>query len=141
MERLEDYRKKHKILIGKYVYQLRVLSNLRNLQPFIDKKLEIMPIEVDVSKDPFFKKLYKQALELGKNEGKKEGHLEGHQEGLKEGLKEGMQKGMQEGLRQKERALVIRLLKTGKYTDEQIADIINVSLPFVLKIKEEIQEK
>ncbi len=57
----------------KYYAQLRVLSNIRKLQPTIDKIIANIFKLIDISQDP----LYVERKQEGKQEGKREGVLEG----------------------------------------------------------------
>ena len=41
-------------LLEKYIFQLRVLSGLRKLRPVINKKIEKMPIKIDMKGDLFY---------------------------------------------------------------------------------------
>ena len=66
----------------KYYTQLRVLSNIRKLQPIIDKVMANIFKLIDISDDP----LYVKGIKEGKTEGKLEGILEGKFKGKLEGV-------------------------------------------------------
>ena len=66
----------------KYYTQLRVLSNIRKLQPIIDKVMANIFKLIDISEDP----LYVKGIEKGKTEGILEGILEGEIKGKLKGI-------------------------------------------------------
>ncbi|MEL7145498.1 MAG: hypothetical protein AAFO69_03950 [Bacteroidota bacterium] len=52
---------------------------------------------------------------------------------------EGLEKGLEKGAEKKERRLVERAIRKGVYTTEQIADMIDVDIEFVLAIQRELE--
>ncbi|MCS6904504.1 MAG: hypothetical protein RML72_01450 [Bacteroidia bacterium] len=72
-----------------------------------------------------------QGLRIGLQKGLQKGRKQGLQKGLQKGLEKGLQKGLQKG--------IINMLKAGKYTEEEIAQTFEVTLQYVQKIKEKIQ--
>ncbi len=79
------------------------------------------------------------ALSRGKEEGLVEGLTKGLAEGLTKGLAEGLTKGLVEGVKkgaeEKQLAIAQKLLKSGEYSIEEIAEITDLSLK---QIKEQI---
>ena len=61
-------------------------------------------------------------------------------EGLKKGLEEGEKQGLEKGKLRKAHLVTIRALKKGAWSVTTIADILDVPLPFVLKIQEELEK-
>jgi predicted transposase YdaD len=76
---------------GKYIRQVEVLSQLRDLQNDVCKEAEDMALVYDLERDVRFR----QGRERGVTEGKQEGLLEGKQEGLLEGKREGLFEGIE----------------------------------------------
>ncbi len=60
---------------------------------------------------------------------------------FKEGREVGIEKGEERGERKKARASAIRLLKNGLLSIVMIAEALDVSLDFVLKIQDELEKK
>ncbi|MEO5360407.1 MAG: hypothetical protein H7843_08145 [Nitrospirota bacterium] len=81
-------------LRGKYIRQVEVLSQLRDLHDDVCKEVEAMAIMYDMERDVRFK----QGLAEGQRKGLLEGRLEGRVEGKREGLLEGQRKGLLEGI-------------------------------------------
>ena len=73
----------------------------------------------------------------GRAEGLAEGRAEGHAEGRAEGRAEGIAEGHAEGLAEAKRSAVIKALKRGKLTVEEIAEDNDLPLDEVLKIQKE----
>ncbi|MBF0517084.1 MAG: hypothetical protein HQK97_08200 [Nitrospirae bacterium] len=69
-------------LRGKYIRQVEVLSQLRNLQGDICKEAEAMAIVYDLERDVRFMQGCEQGMQKGKQEGKHEGLLEAIELGL-----------------------------------------------------------
>ncbi|MEO5361648.1 MAG: hypothetical protein H7843_14595 [Nitrospirota bacterium] len=74
-------------LRGKYIKQVEVLSQLRDLQDDVCKEAEAMAIMYDMERDVRFKQ--------GLAEGQRKGLLEGQREGKREGLLEGIELGLE----------------------------------------------
>jgi predicted transposase YdaD len=104
--------KGNKIGLDKYLYQLEILSKLRNLQQLTVKTINAMPIVYDLKSDVRFK--------------------QGKEEGIEEGIEKGIEKNKIETIQ--------KILATKKFTDEQIADLLEVSISFVRKIKKELSK-
>jgi predicted transposase YdaD len=99
----------------RFTEQLRILSNIRNLQPLIEIIMEKVSRFFVEERDPLYKK--------GKLEGKQEGKLEGKLEGELA----------------KTKKFVQNLLDDGSYTIEKICVLADVSEEFVLKVKAEME--
>gem|GEM_PF-4617188 len=78
-----------------------------------------------------------EGLAEGRAEGRAEGHAEGLAEGRAEGRAEGIAEGHAEGLAEAKRSAVIKALKRGKLTVEEIAEDNDLPLDEVLKIQKE----
>lgn len=118
--------------LQKYVVQLEVLSNLRNLQQEIINQIQkIMAIKYDIKKDI----RYQQGLEQGLERGLEQGLEQGLEKGLEKGLELGEQKGEEnakiKGIR--------KSIKKGKLTIAEIADVFDVSIEYVEAIKKEME--
>ena len=109
---------KNKRRLQKYIMQLEILSNLRNLQPEIIKQLNNMSITYDVKTDLRY--------------------LQGEEEGEKKGIKKGKEEGKEEG--GEEMLFVIKLLKKGVLPIKEIAAKAGVSIEKVLSIKKELEQ-
>ena len=95
----------------RFTEQLRILSNIRNLQPLIELLMEKVSRFFVEERDPLYKK--------GKVEGKLEGKLEGELT--------------------KAKSFVQNLLEDGVYTIEKICLIADVTAEFVLAVKAAIE--
>ena len=78
------------------------------------------------------------ALEKLKEDGKMEGLQEGLQEGRQKGLQEGLQEGKREGMQEKEKAVILVMLKNN-YPISEICKISGATEETVLGIKESIK--
>lgn len=77
-----------------------------------------MPISIDITKSEIYQ----------------EGLAEGKQTGLAEGLEQGKQSGLAEG----KRLAIEGFLRTGKLSEQDIADALGVTLEYVLAVKKEM---
>lgn len=75
------------------------------------------------------------ALEKLKEDGKMEGLQEGLQKGRQKGLQEGLQEGKREGMQEKEKAVILVMLKNN-YPISEICKISGATEETVLEIKE-----
>ncbi|MBC7922946.1 MAG: hypothetical protein H7Z75_17860 [Ferruginibacter sp.] len=102
------------------IRQLEVLAQLRGLQRIVAEKISTMALDFfDIKKDPRYQE--------GRTEGKLEGELKGRTEGELKGRTEGELIAKTEA--------VGRALAKGKLTVDEIADMLNVSVPFVEDIR------
>jgi len=101
------------ITFQKYVKQLVVLSRLRNLSSTTNKAVKNMPIEYDVKEDAF----YKEGVEDGREQERRR---------------------VEEEKKMVKRDLIIRLIKSRKHTNEEIADLTNSELSYVVELSEPI---
>ncbi|MEO5359727.1 MAG: hypothetical protein H7843_04695 [Nitrospirota bacterium] len=81
-------------LRGKYIRQVEVLSQLRDLQGEVCKEAEEMALVYDLERDIRFR----QGRERGILEGEQRGLLKGEQRGQRSGLIEGKREGLLEGI-------------------------------------------
>lgn len=102
--------------LAELMEQLEIVSLLRgkDLQEFIIKQKETMPIIVDLSEDYRFL------------QGKAEGRTEGLHQGLKQATNE------------RNTAFVKCLLQHTKHSIEQIAGLVGVPIEFVIKVKKRL---
>lgn len=74
----------------------------------------------------------------GLEEGRREGLQQGLQEGLQEGLQQGLQEGLQQGLEQgKIEAILAILRKHPEWSDQTIAELLDVTETLVQKVRSE----
>ncbi|MCI4624404.1 MAG: hypothetical protein L3V56_00415 [Candidatus Magnetoovum sp. WYHC-5] len=73
---------KEETLQSKYIKQLEILSNLRDLQNYVGEEVDKMAFIFDLTKDYRFQ----QGREKGREEGREKGREEGMEKGLKEGI-------------------------------------------------------
>ena len=104
---------------------LLILSRLRNLQSVTTQKIKKMPITYDITKDS----LYLEGLEKGEEVG----FEKGEQKGLKTG--EGI------GVEKNRRLMIINALKIGKLSVEEIAEMTEVDVAYVLEIEKQLNEE
>lgn len=102
--------------LQKYTVQLRILSQLRNLQTETNNQINHMALKIDIRKDPVYQK------------------------GIAEGKAEGKAEGIAKGIEEKSREIVINLLKNTSFTDEKIALLTAVSLDFIREIRKSIKK-
>ncbi len=57
------------------------------------------------------------------------------QQGLKQGLEKGIEKGLSKATEERNTAFVLSLLLNTSYSPEEIAQLVNVPLDFVLQVK------
>ena len=77
---------------------------------------------------------YKGELELAWDAGVAKGLKEGKEEGLKEGKEEGLKDGLEKGIRQS----ICDFIKSGMFTDEQIAAALKRPVEFITGLRREI---
>jgi len=86
-----------------------------------------------------------EAVQEGRREGLQEGRREGLQEGLQEGRRKGLQEGRREGLQEGvQKALekaVQKLLAKTDFSPEKIAEMMEVPLDLVKKVKKDLGTK
>ena len=108
------------IQLNKAIQQLLILSRLRNLETITKEKTDQMPITYDITEDG----LYKQGIEIGR------------EEGLEEGIEQGKVEGRQEG----KDYMIIRALQQGLLNIEQIAEMAEVELSYVMKLDQDLSD-
>ncbi|RMD90386.1 MAG: hypothetical protein D6813_09185, partial [Calditrichaeota bacterium] len=82
LRRLKILVKQDELKKGKYIRQLEVLSQLRNLEEIIIEEEKKMAIIYDIEKDVRYKQGIAKGLQKGITKGKKEGKREGLLEGI-----------------------------------------------------------
>ena len=107
--------------LRKSIKQLLVLSRLRKLEVKIKQKINDMPITYDIKTDGLYN--------------------EGIQKGREEGREEGLQKGIQKGRENNRFQIISKALSQRVLTIEQIAEIAEVSIDYVLSIQSELERK
>ena len=103
--------------LNKSIQQLIVLSRLRKLEVKTKQKINDMPITYDIKTDGLYN------------------------EGIREGLREGIQKGIQKGREKNRFQMISKALSQRILTIEQIAEIAEVSIDYVLSIQSELERK
>ena len=101
--------------VKKFVKQLEILSNLRNLQELTIKITEAMSITYNIEKDIRY------------------------QQGIERGIERGIEKGFEKGSEQEKTGFVQRLLLETEFTMDKIASLAKVSVAFVKKVKKELE--
>ena len=81
------------------------------------------------------KKGIKEGIKKGKEIGIQKGKEIGIQEGKEIGIQEGKELGIQEGIQKKEYSAIKNALMKGKLSDEEIAEMLEVSIDKVLDVK------
>ncbi|MBF0555185.1 MAG: hypothetical protein HQK96_11630 [Nitrospirae bacterium] len=76
---------------GKYIRQVEVLSQLRDLQDEVSKEAEDMALVYDLERDIRFRQGREQGLLEGEQRGQRKWLLEGKREGLLEGIELGLE--------------------------------------------------
>lgn len=117
--------------LEKFMRQLEVLSNLRNLQKETIELISEMPLRYDLETDIRYLQ--------GKAKGAEEALLQGLSRGMQEGRQEGRREGRQEGRQEAKREDVKGLLRLGLLTVNQIAQALQVSEEFVRIIQAELR--
>jgi predicted transposase/invertase (TIGR01784 family) len=92
----------------KYVRQLEVLSNLRNLQEETIKQIETMPFTYNLESDI----RYKQGIEKG----------------IERGIEKGIERGIEKGIESKSLEIANKMILSGIFSTEQIVDFSGLSL-------------
>ena len=108
--------------IGKYISQLEILGNLRNLQSEIIDQTHHMALNYDITKDIRF------------------------QQGIEKGLVRGLEKGIEKGIEQGKTFMIRNLLKSelfvnGRISYQDIAQMAQVTLPKVLQIHQQLKKE
>ncbi len=107
---------KNKTELGQHIRRLEVLSKLRKLQTLFIKTSKEMAFLYDLRTDIRFK----------------QGKAEGKAEGIAEAKKAEMEKN---------RTAVTKMLKTGRFTLEEISDFLILPIDFVKEIQAELENK
>ena len=127
----------------RYISQLRVLVQLRKLQPVLETVMEKLTQYFKEQEDPFYKKGqrlgFTLGLESGKKEGleqgKKQGIEQGKKQGIEQGKKQGIEQGKKQGIEQGKKLIVLNLLKETDFSVAEIARLAEVSTAFVEMLK------
>ena len=122
----------------RYISQLRVLVQLRKLQPNLELVMEKLTQYFKEQEDPFFQKGQRLGFTLGLESGKKAGLEQGKKEGLEQGKKAGLEQGLEEGKKQGKRLIILNLLTQTQFSVAEIAQLTDTSNSFVQKIKKEM---
>jgi predicted transposase/invertase (TIGR01784 family) len=89
--------------------QLRILINLRKLKPFITTIMESITQYIKPEDDYFYKK----------------------------GVEEGIEEGVERGIEKEKLEVIVSLLQKTSFSNEQIAEIVNVPTDLVERIRAE----
>lgn len=98
--------------LRRYVRQIEILANLRDIQPQVIQYTETMALTYNIETDV----RYQQGIERGKQEGRQEGKQEGKEE------------------------MIVATLRSGLLTNEQIAQMADASLEEIQRIKKKITD-
>lgn len=97
------------------------------------EEVELMVARNAFILDEMKEKAKKEGREQGIKEGREEGLKKGREEGVKEGIREGIKEGIKEGIEQ----TIQKMIKKGMDC-EIIADILEININSVIKIKEKM---
>ena len=114
--------------LQRYIYQMEILSNLRNLQPVITYQIENMSINYDLTKDLRYIVGVEEGKEIGKAEGKEIGKEIGKAEGKEIGKAEA------------DHRTITRMLQRGLDV-HFIAETVDRPLDFVLAVQHDLLGK
>ncbi|MDJ1492477.1 hypothetical protein QNI19_06015 [Cytophagaceae bacterium DM2B3-1] len=112
----------------RHLQQLRVLANLRKLTPFVEIMIESISQYIKEEDDFLFKK--------GQQKGKEEGMLEGKAKGILEGKSEGKLEGKLEGKVE----AIVKFLKDGILTTQQLVSYFDVTEEFVEDLRKSLNK-
>jgi hypothetical protein len=113
---LENRTKNHKKL-QKFIQQLEILSNLRNLQLEIIKQISTMSIIFDIKQDIRF------------------------QQGIEQGVEQGIEQGISIQDAENKRAFAKSLIENTDFEDTKIAMLVAVSKEYVSALRKELATK
>lgn len=133
LKRLQAF-SKDELELGKYLKQLEVLSNLRNLQAVTIKKLSAMQFFYDIETDIRFQQGYEKA--------KEEAELKVQEAEMRiQEVEKEAEKAAQEAEMRIQEAVVKNMLQSSGLTKEQIAEFSNTDVVFVEKIAQQLLDK
>ncbi len=117
--KLRSILNKDKQELDRRIAQLEIFGELRDVQQIILEEEQIMAITYNLKNDI----RYKQGLEKGM------------ERGLEKGLEKGVQAGHQKATIEISTKVVLNLLANTDFSNEKIADMVNVSLDFVASLR------
>jgi hypothetical protein len=124
---------------GKCSVQLQFLSNLRDLQSLVTKNIKKMPLNIDLSKDPFFVEMWELAEKSAKEHvnAKFKAEIDAKKAEIDAKFKAEIDaKKAEIDAYAKTQVLAIEnMLKLGRFSAKEIADLLVVPLAFVLDIQ------
>ncbi len=88
---------KEETLQSKYIRQLEILSNLRDLQDYVSEEVDKMAFTFDLTKDYRFRQGREEGMAKGIEKGREQGREEGREQGMAKGIEQGMAKGIEQG--------------------------------------------
>ncbi len=115
----------HRSNLQKFINQLHVLSKLRNLEDNVTKTSEQMPIDISITDY----KVYHQGLAEGQK------NMEAAIKKAEKLLRQKIEEAIKAEKEKEQEQAILKMLKSGKHTNEEIADIQSVSLEFVQQIQ------
>ena len=127
--------------LRKSIKQLIVLSRLRKLEVKVKQKVNDMPITYDIKTDGLYKEGREEGLLEGIEKGIQKGIEKGIEKGIREGKQEGLLEGREEGIEKNRFQIISKALSQRILTIEQIAEMAEVSIDYVLSIQSEPERK
>ncbi len=139
-----------KTIFDKWMYVLKNLPKLESrpakLQEKIFKKLfdaarmaKLDRVESEVYERSLkYYRDFKNVMDTAKDEAREQGFEEGFEDGVEKGIKKGIEKGIEQGIEQGIERSIKKILKSDILTDAQIAEMFDVKLQFIIKIKKEL---
>ncbi len=82
----------------------------------------------------------KRGLEVGLKQGLNQGIEQGLNQGIEQGLNQGIEQGLELGRNELSKEIVQKLVRKGIYSDQEIAQIMDVTLAYIEEIRKEIAE-
>ena len=81
-----------------------------------------------------------QGIKRGLEVGLKQGLNQGIEQGLNQGIEQGIERGLELGRNELSKEIVQKLVRKGIYSDQEIAQIMDVTLAYIEEIRKEIAE-
>ena len=107
--------------LNKFIQQLIVLSRLRKLEEGTEQKVNDMPITYDIKTDGLYNR--------------------GIKDGILEGIEKGREKGIEKGIEKNRFQIISKALSQRLLTIEQIAEMADVSIDYVISVQSELERK
>jgi predicted transposase YdaD len=101
--------------LQKYLTQLNILSNIKDISELVRQEISAMNLLYDPKKDAFYQEVLDYGIEKGK------------EQGLEQGIVKGLEQGLEQGLKKAQLDFARKLLANGHSMD-YVADITGLAL-------------